>query len=219
MYCQLCGTQNPDEQEYCSRCHQKLLVLSGLAAAHQRGIVHGDLKPENILMAEDGAVKIGDFGLGQEAPTTDTPVLSGALGMISGTIRGTPDYIAPEVLRQQARADARADVYAIGVILFEILTGELPQGSELLDVAVQDSDKQVPGFRAQERAHEGDARRGPAGALAGRERVGEPRGRARALRAQGGSHGRDRRAFAGGTLRIHPAILRQPVIQGDCGRA
>ena len=89
----------------------------GLAAAHHRGVVHRDLKPANVLINEHGDAAITDFGVARSAGTT------GITG--SGVVIGTPEYLSPE----QARAeplDGRSDLYALGLILFEMLTGTLP---------------------------------------------------------------------------------------------
>jgi TolB-like protein/Flp pilus assembly protein TadD len=95
-------------------------ILSGLAAAHDKGIVHRDLKPENLFLTEDGRVKILDFGLakrlGGGAARLDQ-ALTGA-----GTIVGTLGYTAPEQLRGAA-ADARADLFALGAVVYEMLGG------------------------------------------------------------------------------------------------
>ncbi|HVT33562.1 MAG TPA: serine/threonine-protein kinase, partial [Rhodanobacteraceae bacterium] len=92
-------------------------LAQGLAAAHQRGVVHRDLKPANVLIGEDGEARITDFGVARSAGSTGITV--------SGVIIGTPEYLSPE----QARADpvdGRSDLYALGLILFEMLTGTLP---------------------------------------------------------------------------------------------
>jgi serine/threonine protein kinase len=89
----------------------------GLAAAHQRGVIHRDLKPANVLISEDGEARITDFGVARSAGSTGITV--------SGVIIGTPEYLSPE----QARADpvdGRSDLYALGLIFFEMLTGTLP---------------------------------------------------------------------------------------------
>jgi len=90
----------------------------GLAAAHQRGVVHRDLKPANVLISEsDGEARITDFGVARSAGSTGITV--------SGVIIGTPEYLSPE----QARADpvdGRSDLYALGLLFFEMLTGTLP---------------------------------------------------------------------------------------------
>ena len=99
-----------------------LAIAEGLAAAHREQIAHGDLKPENIVVRTDGQVKILDFGLAElrheTAPLAHADVLA-----------GTPGYMAPEQLRGQL-PDARADVFAFGVLLFEMATGRHPFASD-----------------------------------------------------------------------------------------
>jgi beta-lactam-binding protein with PASTA domain/serine/threonine protein kinase len=92
-------------------------VLDALAAAHRNNLVHRDIKPENVLIALDGRVKVADFGLARAV----TEVTSTA----TGTIFGTVAYLAPELILT-GDCDARADVYAAGVLLFEMLTGRQP---------------------------------------------------------------------------------------------
>ena len=92
-------------------------IAGGLAAAHRDGVVHGDLKPSNIVISESGDVKLLDFGLAGER-SEDTPIDASVMA-------GTPGYVAPEQLRG-APADARADVFAFGVLLFEMATGRHP---------------------------------------------------------------------------------------------
>jgi phosphoglycolate phosphatase-like HAD superfamily hydrolase len=117
-------------------------VLLGLDFAHRRGVIHRDVKPENILIHErsaslgyggDGIVKITDFGLGRAANTTavDSIAYSASLNNDAAReIAGTLDYMPPE-LRGGAEPDARADLYACGVVLYEMLTGERPAGTEV----------------------------------------------------------------------------------------
>src|SRR5690348_3681635 len=111
-------------------------VLSGLAAAHRAGLVHRDVKPENVLISDDGEVKIADFGLVRalaEAKITATSV-----------ILGTAAYLAPEQVAS-GDTDARGDVYAVGVLVFELLTGSTPfTGDSPLAVAYQRLDHDVP---------------------------------------------------------------------------
>lgn len=97
-------------------------VLAALAAAHRKGLVHRDVKPENVLITSDGEhVKVADFGLARAV----TEVTS----TTTGTILGTVAYLAPEVIAT-GRCDARTDVYAVGVLAYEMLTGALPYPGE-----------------------------------------------------------------------------------------
>ena len=96
-----------------------LQIARGLAAAHARGIVHRDLKPENVFLRTDGGVKLLDFGLAKlQAPATP-----GASNAVTGVIAGTAGYMAPEQATGQ-EVDARADLFALGATLYEMLTGE-----------------------------------------------------------------------------------------------
>jgi len=101
-------------------------IARGLAAAHDRGVVHRDLKPENLFLTRDGVVKILDFGLARQAAPTltsdDTESPTAAPSTEPGTLLGTVGYMAPEQVRGQ-EADARADVFSFGSVLYEMLTG------------------------------------------------------------------------------------------------
>ena len=105
-------------------------IAAGLAAAHERGIVHRDLKPENVFVLADGRVKILDFGLARQQEPAEshsqllgaTTMGPGAPGTEPGTVLGTVGYMAPEQVKGQT-ADARSDLFALGVILYELLTG------------------------------------------------------------------------------------------------
>ena len=112
-------------------------VLAALSAAHAAGIVHRDVKPENILLSDDGIVKVADFGLARaveaDAQTTRT-----------GLMMGTVAYCAPEQI-SRGHADQRSDVYACGIVLFELLTGTPPfQGESAMNVAYQHVHGRVP---------------------------------------------------------------------------
>ncbi|MCR8671806.1 protein kinase, partial [Agrococcus sp. HG114] len=110
-------------------------ILAGLAAAHRAGIVHRDLKPENILLAHDGRIKIGDFGLARAA-TANTATGKALLGTIA--------YLSPELVTRGI-ADTRSDIYAVGIMLFEMLTGKQPfTGDEPMQIAFQHANEQVP---------------------------------------------------------------------------
>lgn len=110
-------------------------VLAGLASAHRAGFIHRDVKPENVLLAEDGRIKIGDFGL---ARATSANTASGQ------QLLGTIAYLAPELVTQ-GTADARTDIYALGIMLYEMLAGEQPyRGEQPMQIAYQHATEQVP---------------------------------------------------------------------------
>ncbi len=110
-------------------------VLSGLAAAHKSGIVHRDLKPENVLLADDGRIKIGDFGLARAA-SANTETGNALLGTIA--------YLSPELVTRGI-ADTRSDIYAVGIMLYEMLAGEQPfKGEQPFQIAHQHANDTVP---------------------------------------------------------------------------
>ena len=99
-------------------------ICEALQYAHDEGIVHRDIKPENVLLDKRGHVKIADFGL---AKLLGRP--GGTLNLTgTGQVMGTPHYMAPEQLEKPLEVDHRADIYSLGVVFYELLTGELPLG-------------------------------------------------------------------------------------------
>ena len=112
-------------------------VVSALAAAHRAGLIHRDVKPENVLIADDGRIKVADFGLAKAVSATTQHTATGVL-------IGTVSYVAPELV-VEGRSDARADVYAVGVILYELLTGHKPhEGETPIQVAYKHVHEDVP---------------------------------------------------------------------------
>jgi eukaryotic-like serine/threonine-protein kinase len=110
-------------------------IVDGLAAAHRAGLVHRDMKPENVLVSRDGQIKVADFGLARA--TTDFTGTGAALV-------GTVAYISPELV-SGSPADERSDVYAVGIMAYEMLTGRQPfTGSSPIQVAYQHVNNEVP---------------------------------------------------------------------------
>lgn len=99
-------------------------ICEALQYAHSHGIVHRDIKPENILLDKQGRVKIADFGLAKIA-NQGAPDLGLTM---AGEVMGTPHYMAPEQVERPQSVDHRADIYSLGVVFYQMLTGELPLG-------------------------------------------------------------------------------------------
>jgi len=109
-------------------------VCDALAYAHGKGIIHRDIKPANIMVGYDGVVKVADFGLAKMTQSKNSGLTQ------SGMAMGTLHYMAPEALMLGSSVDHRADIYAVGVMLYQMLTGKLPQG--MFDPPSQ----QIPGL-------------------------------------------------------------------------
>ncbi len=103
-------------------------ICEALQFAHDRGIVHRDIKPENLLMDKSGRVKIADFGIARILRADRETTLSETTGRSQEGVLGTPQYMAPEQSEHPAMVDHRADIYSLGVVIYELLTGELPVG-------------------------------------------------------------------------------------------
>ena len=120
-------------------------ILSALSAAHSIGIVHRDIKPENILVSHEGRVKIADFGLARGE------VIGSTMTAESSVILGSVSYLSPEQV-QRGIADARSDVYAVGIVAFEMLTGEKPfLGDTPIQIAYRHVNEDIPSLRSKRR--------------------------------------------------------------------
>jgi serine/threonine-protein kinase len=124
-------------------------VLAGLHAAHEAGIVHRDLKPDNIFLSSKGGVvrpKIVDFGISKGVPSGADDVRLTRTGQIIGT----PLYMSPEQTRGTANVDRRSDIYAMGVILYEMTTGRLPfEATSIYDLIVKHATEVPPAPRTR----------------------------------------------------------------------
>ncbi|MEP6862246.1 MAG: serine/threonine-protein kinase [Deltaproteobacteria bacterium] len=121
-------------------------VFSALAAAHAIGIVHRDLKPDNVLVTGEGHAKVLDFGIAKLAPGLQQGVSPRTQ---TGALLGTPHYMAPEQISGKGHVDARADIYASGVMLYEAITGRRPfEGETLFDLMRAHMEQPPPSPRA-----------------------------------------------------------------------
>ena len=116
-------------------------VLSALSAAHRIGIIHRDIKPENILISKDGRIKVADFGLARNIAMGQTMTAE------SSVVLGSVSYLSPEQF-QRGVADARSDIYAIGIVLFEMLTGDKPYSGETpIQIAYRHVNDRIPNIQ------------------------------------------------------------------------
>ncbi len=114
---------------------------AGVATAASRGVTHRDIKPQNLLLTVDGTVKLTDFGLARSHESKDITV--------TGFFVGTPFYVAPEQVENSRRVDTRADVYSLGCVFFELLTGRVPyDGEHAWDVVMKHLNSPIPSVTA-----------------------------------------------------------------------
>ncbi|MBQ5569852.1 MAG: serine/threonine protein kinase, partial [Treponema sp.] len=132
------------EKQYCLSPQLALLIFLdacyGLQSAHRRKIVHRDIKPGNILISRRGEVKLSDFGIAGGEKEKDSPVSEGGDMPVSGsddgltkvgTTLGTPAYMSPEQLDDSRSVDERADIYSMGVMLYQMTTGDRPYKGDM----------------------------------------------------------------------------------------
>lgn len=127
-----------DHQPFSLREYQEIMlqVLSGMASAHQKGIIHRDLKPQNIMIKPDGTVKIMDFGIA--LISTETSITQ------TNTIIGSVHYLSPEQARG-SMASPQSDIYSLGIVSFEMLTGQVPfDGESAVSIAIQHFQEDLP---------------------------------------------------------------------------
>ena len=135
-------------------------ICDALQYAHEEGVVHRDIKPENILLDRKGRLKIADFGLAKITGADQATNLT-----MTNMVMGTPHYMAPEQIENPKSVDHRADIYSMGVVFYEMLTGELPIGrfevpskkvqiDVRLDEVVLKTLEKAPERRYQKASHE-----------------------------------------------------------------
>jgi serine/threonine protein kinase/beta-lactam-binding protein with PASTA domain len=117
-------------------------VVSALSAAHRIGIIHRDIKPENILIAKDGRVKVADFGLAAGS------IIGQTMTAESSVVLGSVSYLSPEQV-QRGIADARSDIYALGIVMFEMLAGKKPyEGETPIQIAYKHVNERIPNLKS-----------------------------------------------------------------------
>jgi serine/threonine protein kinase/tetratricopeptide (TPR) repeat protein len=128
-------------------------LAGALAAAHEKGIVHRDLKPANVMLTSDGRVKVLDFGLAKETRPTGSSDATQTQGVHTevGVVMGTPAYMSPEQVAGEA-VDCRTDLFSLGIVLYEMATGERPfkgrSPAELVSAILRDSPRAIAEVRA-----------------------------------------------------------------------
>ncbi len=140
-------------------------ICDALQFAHDEGVLHRDIKPENILIDAKGRVKLADFGIAKLLGSDADPAVRESAGQAevpgltqSGTALGTPSYMSPEQRDTPADVDHRADIYSLGVVFYELLTGELPQGPLARPSEKSDADPRVDAIVQQAMQKERDRR-------------------------------------------------------------
>lgn len=117
-------------------------VCEALHYAHSHGIIHRDIKPANVIVGYDGQVRVADFGLAKLMNAGQTSQLT-----LSGNVMGTPNYLAPEALTFGLEVDHRVDIYAVGVMLYHMLTGKVPYGAfEMPSLQIAGLDPRLDGI-------------------------------------------------------------------------
>ncbi|HZJ17027.1 MAG TPA: serine/threonine-protein kinase [Chthoniobacteraceae bacterium] len=167
-------------------------ICDALQFAHEEGVLHRDIKPENILLDGKGRVKLADFGIAKlmgEGAAAEAPAAGGQDAVSSprieytrsGATLGTPSYMAPEQRDTPGAVDHRADIYSLGVVFYELLTGELPTGSFEPPSAKSEADPRVDAIVAQALEKERTRRQSSAGEVKTQvETVVQKEGKARA---------------------------------------
>ena len=137
-------------------------LCSALQYAHDQGVLHRDIKPENILLDAQGRVKLADFGIAKMMTGSDASRADITLTQ-SGSRLGTPHYMAPEQIEKPSQVDHRADIYSLGVVCYELLTGELPLGRFAAPSEKADLDSRIDAIVMRALAKEREQRQQSAG--------------------------------------------------------